>query len=157
IVLAKNRRKLGDFKEHARFTHQRILRVLRVTESTQHNLDKVLRQIAREYSYFESKFKSIQAWHGMKKSESFEAANLSRNLRSTYYVRGSAIAHGEPWVVFIHRNLSGRRYRIGARPDYWEKCSVTARDESLLMTLHLLVELNVCFKLKLDDELLCLN
>jgi len=156
VLLAKDPNKLSDFGKHAKLT---LLRMSETTpeESTfgKKELTVKLRNLARsQCALLEKYFKPSSNWYRLRRKEGFAEAELPKNFYESFYIRASAIAHGDPLTVFKPSNSDLNTWVIRPMYEEWRNnWPMLAYVMSMYLMLHMIEQTSKCFNLGLNDEM----
>jgi hypothetical protein len=155
VILAKHPEKLDDFAKHGKLTLLRMARSIdKDSAFAKKQMTKAMKKAAdAECNALIAHFKPTYNWHMLRSKDAFNEAEQPKNFHESFYARASAIAHGEPFTVFQHKDAEAKTWRIEARSAEWEKWPMQAYVMSMFLMLHLIRRVSKTFVLGLEDDL----
>ena len=155
VILAKHPEKLDDFGKHGKLTLLRMAQSIDESSAfAKKQMTETLKNVAKaERDDLADYFKPTYNWHMLRSKAAFDEAELTKNFHESFYARASAIAHGEPFTVFQHKDPEAKTWKIEPRCEEWSKWPMIAYVMSMLLMLHMVGHVSKVFGLGLEDEL----
>lgn len=154
VILAKHQEKLDDFKNHGKLTTFQMARSIPSdSRFGSPGLKKFRDETKSECDALSAYFKPTRNWHRFATTETFDEAELPTGWRGRYYVRASAIAHGDPFPVVQQFDKESKDYKIQAGPEEWKRWTEKERVMSMLLMIHMIERLSRVFALGLESEI----
>ncbi len=154
VILSKHPEKLGDFSKHGKLTLLRMARSMDESSAfaKKHEARSLKKAADAECATLIAHFRPTHNWHMLKRKDAFDEAELPKNFYEAFYARASAVAHGEPFTVFQHKDPTAATWKIEPRYNEWAKWPMLAYVMSMLLMLHMVGYVSKTFALGLGSE-----